>query len=62
MQQSRLRSFTETVNMLTRSCSTFQSILIKNNMLPQELANNIFPLGVAFDDDIKSYLSDLSKL
>jgi hypothetical protein len=62
MHQSRLTSFTTTVNTLAQSCVTFQNILIKNNLLPQENANNIFPLGVAFDDDVKRYINELSKL
>ena len=61
MHQSRLTSFTTTVNTLAQSCVTFQNILIKNNLLPQENASNIFPLGVAFDDDVKRYINELSK-
>jgi len=56
-----LRSFTGTVNTLVQSCAAFQSILIQNNLLPQDKANNIFPLGVTFDDDIESYINELPK-
>ena len=61
MHQKRLRSFTGTVNTLVQSCAAFQSILIQNNLLPQDKANNIFPLGVTFDDDIESYINELPK-
>ena len=59
MHQSRLKSFTTIVNTLVRSCAAFQSILIENDMLPKDLAQNIFPVGEAFDRDVNSYLNEL---
>jgi len=59
MHQNRLKSFTLTVNTLVKSCAAFQSILVQNNMLPKDLANNMFPLGDAFDSDVDQYLKDL---
>ena len=59
MHQYRLKSFTTTVNTLVKSCATFQSILIQNNMLPKDLANTLFPLGDAYDSDVGNYLKEL---
>jgi hypothetical protein len=59
MHQNRLKSFTITVNTLVKSCAAFQSILVQNKLLPKELANNMFPLGDAFDSDVDQYLKEL---
>ena len=49
MHQNRLKSFTTTVNTLVRSCAAFQSILIENDMLPKDSAQNLFTIEEAFD-------------
>jgi hypothetical protein len=61
MQQNRLKTVTSTINALVKSCAAFQSILIQNNMLPQNLANNLFPLGKTFDSDVERIIKDLPK-
>ena len=59
MHQNRLKSFTNVVNTLVKSCATFQSILIAKDLLPKDCANNLFPLGDAFDSDVDSFLNEL---
>jgi hypothetical protein len=59
MHQNRLKSFIMTVNTLVKSCTAFHSILVQNKLLPKELANNMFPLGDAFDSDVEQYLKEL---
>ena len=59
MHQNRLKSFTTVVNTLVKSCATFQSILIAKDLLPKDCANNLFPLGDAFDSDVDSFLNEL---
>jgi hypothetical protein len=58
-QQQRITTLTETINTLVNTCATFQSALLKNNLISVHDTHTFLPLNSAPDQQVLGNLNNL---